>query len=88
MWELLVHVGVAHGGQSFPCQRWHIAVQNKTREDGGGRQRAALLPRERALVDAVGPTSADNLNGICMEITRVSRCKVSLRPLCLPPRAS
>lgn len=53
VWEMLVHVGVGHGGQSSPCQRWHLAVQNQACENGGGWQRAALLPRERALVDAV-----------------------------------
>lgn len=72
---------------SFHCQRWHLAVQSQTCEDGGGRERAALLPRERALVDAVF-ASAANLSSICMEITHVSCCKMSLRPLCLPPRAS
>lgn len=53
VWEMLVHVWVGHAGQSFPCQRWHLALQSQTREDGGGQQRAALLPRESALVDAV-----------------------------------
>lgn len=52
MWEMLVHEGVGHGGQSFPCQRWHLAVQSPTREDGGGCHGAALLPMERAWVDA------------------------------------
>lgn len=87
--EMLVHVGVGHGGQRFPHQRWHLAVQSQTCEDGGGQQTVALLPGERALADMqCGSHLCANLNSICVEITHVSHCKMSLRPLCLPPRAS
>lgn len=48
VWKLLVPEEGVQGGQSFPCTRWPLAVQSQACRDGGGRQRASLLPKAGA----------------------------------------
>lgn len=85
-WEMLVRGG-GTGRTEFSLPEMALS-RAKPRMEVGGTELPSIPGRENLGGCSEGPTSAATLNGICMEITHVSRCKMSLRPLCLPPRAS
>lgn len=66
---------LAAGSAKPSLQRWRREVESCSPAQSKSLGRCSA-----------GPTSAANLLGICMEITCVSCCKMSLTPLCLPPR--